>query len=459
LAVKAEEYQKAVGAFAARAVQEKTVAAFDEDEVTLAADAAGAALAAASVDPGTLRALHLASVGGPPGAAATVALALGAGAAQAVDFRGAGPPFAAALVAACQAADSSGHAVLVAAADALRARVDDPTEHPLGAGGAAVLVTKTAPVQFVRGEHATSASMEVARVGPDGLVRPSAGDDPSAPALRLALMRLAKEGFPPESFDLLCGPERPQPLVAVHAPAPVDAQSLAPPVASRTGDTGAASAAFSLFAALERAGDGAQLLLADAEGASGAALAFKCAGRPRGSDGFLAAVAQPRVHLSWHAYLGHRRYLPDPGPTHTVSQGAYVSQAQWDETLEVRLQLVASRCPQCGALRHPPREACPDCGVGPTELLRVAPHGTVHAVTRIGRGGAPSEFAAQQALTGEYAVAVVELAAGLRTVAQVTGADPRAVRIGDAVTMRVRRLFEQEGRTRYGLKAHPARKD
>jgi len=459
LAVKAEEYVRATGQFAARGVQEKTVAAFDEDEVTLAADAGARALAAARLDPGALRGLNMASVGAQAGAATTVALALGAGAAHAVDYRGGGPPLGAAVAAACETAEATGHPVLVVASDALRGPVDDPAEHGLGAAGAALLVTKSAPVQLVGSAFASGAALETGRVSSDGLVRSWVGDDPSAPALRLALTRLAAEGFEAGSFDSLCGPERPGPLVAMHAPEPVDPAALPAAVAVRTGDTGAASAALSLLSALEKAGGGAQVLLADAEGASAAALALKCAARPAGSDGFLGAVSEPRTHLAWHAYLGHRRYLPDPGPTRTVSEGAYLSAAQWEETLEVRLGLLMSRCRGCGGVRHPPAEACPECGAPDGELFRGRPAGTVHAVTRIGRGGAPSEFAAQQALTGEYAVAVVDLDDGGRTVAQVTGADPRTVRIGDHVTLHVRRLFEQEGRVRYGLKALPARKD
>ena len=89
------------------------------------------------------------------------------------------------------------------------------------------------------------------------------------------------------------------------------------------------------------------------------------------------------------------------------------------------------------------------------QVFHARPAGAVHALTRIGRGGAPSEFALQQQLVGEYAVAVVEMEDGFRVVAQVSGADPKTVKLGDFVHLRLRRLFEQEGRVRYGLKAVP----
>ena len=459
LAVKSEEYIRSVGSFAARGVQEKTVAAFDEDEVTLAAEAGARALAAAPLSGDQVSSIYLASVGAPQGAASIVALCLGASAAKAVDLLGAGPPLAAALSDACEESESTGRPVLVVCADALRGRTDDAAEHPLGAGGAAFLVTKGGALQVVASAFATSAALETSRRGPDGLVRSFVGDDPSGAALRLALGRLSAVGYPLDSFDFVCGPERGGNMAAMHSPEKIEASALPPATWIRTGDTGAASAGLSLLAALESVGDGTQILLGDAEGPSAAAMALKAAKRPAGADGFREAVAQQRTHLSWHAYLGHRRYVPDPGPTETKSEGAYVSPAQWEETLEARLGLIGSRCTACGKVRHPPREACPDCGAAQLETFRARPQGEIYALTRIGRGSAPSEFARQQALVGEFAVAIVDLVDGLRVVAQVAGADPRSVRIGDYVELSPRRLFEQEGRVRYGLKAIPVRKD
>jgi len=454
LAIKAEEYRRSAGSFSGRGIQEKTVAAFDEDEITLGVESAERALEAARVSGDQVGYLAFASVGAPPGAAALAALALGGPRAAAVDFRGSGPPFAAALHAACDYAEATGDHALVIVADALRARVDDPAEHPLGAAGAAFVLSRTSPVQLVSSTFGGSASLESSRLGADALVRSPAGDDPSPAALRLALSRLFASGFAADSFDFIAGPERAGgPMAVTHSPEKL-AEGAAPPAnLPRTGDTGAASAALALISALEAAAPEDQVLLADAEGASAAAMALKIGGRPAGIESFRAAVEEPRVHLSWHAYLGHRRYLPDPLPTHTRSEGAYVSPASWEETQEARLRLLCSRCRTCGVMRHPPREACPDCGGADLEPFRARPVGVIHSVTRISRGGAPSEFALQQTLVGDYGVAVVDLVDGLRTVAQMAAGDPRAVAIGQGVSLRLRRLFEQEGRVRYGLKA------
>ncbi len=465
LALKADEVRKATGSWSARGVVEKTVAAFDEDEVTLGTEAAAQSLGAAGYHGGRIHDVAFASVGAPAGAASLLTLALGATHAQAADFRG-GPPFAAALFAALQTAEAGEGAALVVAADALRARPDDACDHALGAGAAAFLIEKLAKVQVVGEAFATVPSLEPSRLGPDGLVRSPLGDDPSPAALRLALSQLflagatrpgarGLTGFAPNSFDRAAGVERAGVMLAPHLQAAFPADALAVPLWPRTGDTGAASAALALIAALEGAQGGDQLLLADAEGASAAAFALKVAERPAGVEGLRATVEAARTHLTWAAYLGHRRYLPDAAPTHTKSEGAYVSPSAWEETLEARITLVASRCTECHTVRHPPREACPDCGSTVLQTFHARPAGAVHAFTRIGRGGAPSEFALQQQLVGEYAVATLDMDDGFRMVAQVSGADPKTVKLGEAVHLRLRRLFEQEGRTRYGLKAVP----
>jgi uncharacterized OB-fold protein/3-hydroxy-3-methylglutaryl CoA synthase len=466
LALKADEARQATGSWAARGVIEKTVAGFDEDEVTLAAEAVARALQARGLQAGRVHFLALASTGAPRGAAALLGQALGVGNAPTVDFQGAGPPLAAALRAALQAAEGQGETAVVVAADALRARPEDPCDHALGAGAAAFIIEKMAKLQVVGEAFACVASLEPSRVGPDGLVHTPLGDDPSPAALRLGMSQLflagdtaardgGLRGFAPQSFDRAAGPERAGLSLAAHLPASVPPAALAPPLWPRTGDTGAASAGLSLIAALEGAQADDQILLSDAEGACAAAFALKVAERPAGTHGLLDELKTPRTHLSWNAYLGHRRYLPDAGPTHTKSEGAYVSPAAWDETLEARLGLLAARCKACSTVRHPPRTTCPDCGASDLQVFQARPEGAVHALTRIGRGGAPSEFALQQTLVGEYAVVAIDMADGFRMVAQLSGADPKTVKIGDAVRLGIRRLFEQEGRIRYGLKAVP----
>ena len=89
-------------------------------------------------------------------------------------------------------------------------------------------------------------------------------------------------------------------------------------------------------------------------------------------------------------------------------------------------------------------------------------------MTTISQGGAPPEFAPQQARSGEYASAIVAFAArsggsedgsggdAVSVPVQVVLADEEAPGIGDDVVAVPRVLYDQEGVRRYGAKVLPA---
>jgi hydroxymethylglutaryl-CoA synthase len=58
-------------------------------------------------------------------------------------------------------------------------------------------------------------------------------------------------------------------------------------------------------------------------------------------------------------------------------------------------------------------------------------------------------------MTGALAVAVIDLAEGVRLTAQIADAPAEGLRIGLPVRAVVRRLYEQEGEIRYGTKFVP----
>jgi len=149
-----------------------------------------------------------------------------------------------------------------------------------------------------------------------------------------------------------------------------------------------------------------------------------------------------------------RRGRSPPGTEY--SQGAYVSPVTYRAEAKARYRLVGERCTACGRLHFPPREACLGCGAAAWEDAPLRRTGTVYAFTVIGKGAAPSEFLEQQEATGEYATAVVALDDGPRVAAMLTDVEPKAVAIGMPVRMVFRRLYTQEGATRYGFKFAPA---
>jgi uncharacterized OB-fold protein len=142
-----------------------------------------------------------------------------------------------------------------------------------------------------------------------------------------------------------------------------------------------------------------------------------------------------------------------------VSEGAYVPPARYLENLASRWRLIADECGACGTVGFPARGRCRRCGREDGVRRRRLPRdrALVVATTAIGSGGQPTEFDFQVAASGPYSVVLAERAPGIRVTMQVTDARPGAIRIGDRIDTRLRRLYPMEGAWRYGRKAVPRR--
>ncbi len=136
---------------------------------------------------------------------------------------------------------------------------------------------------------------------------------------------------------------------------------------------------------------------------------------------------------------------------------AYITLPAYVATIDQRYRLVGQKCTDCGQIIFPPRVLCPDCGSSKTEKYPLSGKGKIYTYTVIARGGGPSEFDDQQNMTGAYVVAIVKLAEGPLLVAQLTDceAKPENFHIDMEVEAVVRRLYEQEGLTRYCYKFRP----
>jgi len=151
-----------------------------------------------------------------------------------------------------------------------------------------------------------------------------------------------------------------------------------------------------------------------------------------------------------------------PGPPEfTVSQGAFVPPARYDESRPSRWRFVADRCGACGGRTFPSRGRCGRCGGSGALRPEPLPLGgaTVLAVTWIGQGGQPTEFDGQVEMSGPYGVVLAEVAPDVRVTLTVTEAGPEEVRIGSKVDTGLRRLYPIEGAWRYGRKALPTAQD
>ena len=135
---------------------------------------------------------------------------------------------------------------------------------------------------------------------------------------------------------------------------------------------------------------------------------------------------------------------------------AHVSIPKYWKSLPQKYRLTAGKCKNCGKLNFPPSPLCKKCGMIETqEEIELKGIGTIYSYTIIGRGGAPPEFAKMQKKCGPYAIAIVELDAGLKINVQLTDCDPSKIKIGMKVTSVFRSIYEQEDIIRYGLKFRP----
>lgn len=446
--ISAEEYRKAWGFFAARGVQEKTVAAFDEDEVTMAVEASFRAMEGT---PGEkLGLVAFASSGTRPGSG-TLAEALGSYHARTIDTLGSSGSGVAALLAAADFVGSSDRFALIATGDSQRARPADSIEHGLGAAGTAFLITSAGGLVL---EAASSRSRDETGgrfVDEKGDVKDPGVVDIASDLLGLAIEDLSKES----TFDLAVVQDT-KPKMAAAAGKVVGKDKVRGGVGKLTGDTGSSSVFLNLIQAIAESRSGQRIVLGASGGGGATAVSLFLKSELTGDLDVMASMKRDRVLLNYAQYLQARKYISGDRQS-LPSQGAYVSLPTYMAETKARYRLVAEECKNCNRLHFPPRESCLDCGGREFVDRPLSKRGKIYSYTVIGRGAAPTEFADQQAATGEYAVAVVELDEGPKATGQMADCEPRQVKIGDRVEAVFRRIYIQDDVPRYGFKFRPLR--
>ncbi|ELZ03630.1 zinc ribbon domain-containing protein [Natrialba aegyptia] len=483
--ISAAAFEEAWGHFRAAGISEKTVPAADEDALTMGYEAATRALEAAELAGGEVDWLAFAT-STPPVAEADLTARLGAMLAVSESatrhvFTGSTRAGTRAISAGMDAIDANAAeaTALVVTADAPMGHPDGELDHAAGAGAAALVLEPDGPA------HITDRA-EFAQPYPGTRFR-NTGDDETqglgvtqydrrafTQTIGGAVAELERERDP--DVAVVQAPDGKLPYRAAGA-AGVDTDAIrAAATVHELGDLGAASVPASLAAALA-AGTESILAVSYGSGAGADAFALETAGD-----------VPARIDLDGDATLSYAEYLRQRGVVTTgppSGGGAYVSVPSWQRSIPQRYRLEAGRCPDCGALSFPPAGACNDCGtLDAAEPVELAGTGTVEAVTTISQGGAPPEFAPHQSRSGDYAAAIVALDAAandrngdgdgnrnetadantnaetatLRTVsvpAMGTDAAPDAFAVGDRVETTIRRIYTQEGVTRYGFKIRP----
>lgn len=101
----------------------------------------------------------------------------------------------------------------------------------------------------------------------------------------------------------------------------------------------------------------------------------------------------------------------------------------WRRALE-QGQFLIQRCAACGHAIFYPRMVCPHCGAGEDQLNWQSPSGlgAVYSTTVVRR---------KPEAGGDYNVALIDLAEGVRLMSRVEGIPPADVRIGMAVRAKI----------------------
>jgi hydroxymethylglutaryl-CoA synthase len=457
LRLSASELAAAWGRSAASGVSETAVPDADEDALTMAYEATTRAVSAAGVDPDSFDRLTLATTT-PPVDAEDLTARLGAmlGVPDTASRTTDGANGAAGVRVLVDAARREERS-LVVAADCPRGVPDDAREHAAGAGAAAFVVDPAGPL-VVGDASEFSTPYPGTRFRRPG-ARTLDGVDVTAydRAAFSGALTGAADGlsYDPDTLDAVAiqAPDGSMPDRVTDALGVEDDPVRAAAVVHDLGDLGAASVPVGLVKALE---DGAERLLAAGYGSGSTAVLAVLVDGPVSVE--TALDGDGDRELDFAGYVRRRGDLTSGTPE---GGGAYVSVPTWRRALAQRYRLEAGRCPECGTLSIPPRGACRSCHVLVTyEMVTLDRTGTVEAVSVVAGGGAPPEFADLQARAGgDYATAVVAFdgpdggSASLPVF--VVGTDPESVAVGDRVEATVRRVYTQEGVTRYGLKVKP----
>ena len=442
--VPAAAFEDAWGRFDAPGIEAKAVPDADEDALTMGIEAARRALSAAGRDGSSVERLVLATTN-PPLAEEDLTPRLGSffDVPSTVEGRTYTGSTRAGVDALLDAAESD-RTTLVVTADCPAGAPDDGNEHAAGAGAAALLVDEGASATIAERASATD-------VRPGTRFRGHGNDD--VEGLEIGTYDRAAFTEPVEAaVEGLEAGGGEFGAIALQAPngklpyrTDVEAGAIAAvETVSSLGDTAAASVPLSIAAAFEA---GEDRTLAGGGGSGAGTTAFVVEGSAP-----VSASLGGTTDLDYPAYLRRRGDIVGPKPD---GGAAHVPVPTWRRAVAQRHRHESGRCPDCGAVVFPPEGACTDCHAL-VEFEPVTPElvGTVDAATTIGQGGAPPEFAEQQARQGAFGVAIVRFPAGEGEVSlpmQVLG----ETAVDGTVRAVPRRIYVEEGVPRYGLKALP----
>ncbi len=290
LRIKREDYAKAWGSFSAAGVNEKAVAGFDEDMLTLATKVGQRALESVPLPPGKITRFAFASTTPPYTEkllSGTILAGLGAPSeTYCSDHTSSTRAGTEALLAGFEhLAGNPGGYALVAAADAPLASMWDPIEHGMGSGAAAFLLSGFAQIAELEGSASYASEYFGERFRPreeertrDLNVKKFSEGSFVTNTTKAAAALMKRLGRKPEEYAhvVIQQPDARAPASAAGKLGFQDPQLAAGLIAANLGDLGAASTPVGLAAALEASKAGDRILVVSyGSGAGSDALSFK----------------------------------------------------------------------------------------------------------------------------------------------------------------------------------------
>ena len=348
--------------------------------------------------------------------------------------------------------------VLVIASDSRSGAPRGDTERNLGDGAAAFLVSGNGVIATLEGSHSITENMlDSWRSSGDPFVRSWEDRFATEEGLERILGEAISGFFQKHSLDpkevtkvALYAPDgRRHTQLARHSGlAPEQVQD---PLFGKLGNTGAAFSLMLLVSALEDASPG-QMLLAVSYGDGSDVLGFRTTEElsglaPRmGVTGYLDAKAQLNDYETYARWRDV--WVTDSAARRPVAASPSVS-ALWRES-DKNLRLYGATCNQCGYLQYPPQQVCVNCQTRDDSTpVRLSDRtGTVFTYSMDYLAGTTDS---------PLVITIVDFDGGGRMLCMMTDRELGEVQIGMPVEMSFRKLRVVNGIHNYYWKAVPQR--
>jgi 3-hydroxy-3-methylglutaryl CoA synthase len=447
----------------AAAPGERAVAGYDEDSLTMAVAAARDCLK--GIDRASVGGLYFASTTAPykeKQSAATIAAVLDLPPeAITMDFSGSLRSGTSALKAATDAIDSgAAQSILVCAADTRLGYPSGPQEMNFGDGAAAVLVGNKLTIADTKQYYTRYYEIQDTwRSDRDTFVRTAedrfAMEEGYVDVMVESLSALLKRsGLTPKDFSrvALNSPNARQLRTVTQKLGFDDKTQVQDILHQSVGDTGSAMSLMSLVAALEQAGKGESLLLANYGNGSDAFI-LETTGLIAGVKdrrGIAKHLASKSMIANYNRYLRWRELVtvqPAARPPLELRQPSPA--AQWRE-VNWELRLTGTKCQQCGTPQYPPQRVCLNCH----SKDKFEPYSFADRPAKVFTF---SHDYVMQTVDPPVTVTLVDFEGGGRLMCDMTDRDPEAIKVGLPLEMTFRRLYYVGGIYNYWWKCQPVR--